>query len=279
MNRGEDMKAKISKVILYIVLIFIAIICFMPFYIMIINCTQSSADIAQKIMFLPGKSFMANYRRMQASVNIWYGFKNSVIISALNTALSAYFGALTAYAFSKFKFKGNKVLFVIVLSTMMFPSQLGLIGLFKVYTSLHLVNNRLSLILPGIANANLVFFIKLYIDAAVNDSIIESARIEGCGEFKIFNKVVLPIITPSIATMSMFNFITVWNSYLVPLTVLYDEKKYTLPIMTAMAKGVYRTDYGASYMCIAISMIPIMIVFLFCSKFIIGGLTAGSVKE
>lgn len=273
------MKSKVSKVILYIFLILLAVICFMPFYVMIINCTQSSSDIASKLLFLPGKSFMDNYHRMMASVNMWNGFKNSLIISVSTTVLSGYFGAMTAFAFSKYRFKGRKILFIIILATMMFPSQLVMIGFFKVCTVFGLINNRLSLIIPGIANANFVFFVKLYTDSTVNNAILESARIDGCGEFRMFNKIVLPIISPSIATMSMFTFINTWNSYLIPLVVLYDEKKYTVPIMTAMAKGVYRTDYGATYMCIALSMIPIMIVFLFCSKYIIAGLSAGAVKE
>ncbi|AOT69312.1 carbohydrate ABC transporter permease [Geosporobacter ferrireducens] len=268
-----------STIILYFLLILLAILCFLPFYMMMINSTHTSNDIATQLNILPGNAFTNNYRRMMESVNMWQGFKNSLIISVSSTALAAYFGALTAYGFSKYKFKGSKVLFGILLGSMMFPSQLGLIGFFKVCSELNLINKHLALIIPAIANANFAFFVKLYIDAAVPNEIVESARIDGCGEFKIFNKIVIPIITPSIATMSIFTFIASWNSYLVPLVVLYDEQKYTVPILTAMAKGVYRTDFGAVYVAIAMSMVPIMIVFAFCSKYIIGGLTAGAVKQ
>ncbi|SET71234.1 multiple sugar transport system permease protein [Natronincola peptidivorans] len=272
-------KAKLSNITLYIILMGLAVLTFLPFYIMMINATRTSNEIATQLNFLPGSALIDNYRRMRSAVDIWQGFKNSLIISISSTALAAYCGALTAYGFAKYKFKGNKVLFWVVLGTMMFPAQLGLIGFFRVCSALNLINNRLALILPAIANANLVFFVKLYIDAAVPNEVIESARIDGCSEFMIFNKIVIPMIIPSIATMSIFAFIQSWNNYLIPLVVLYDESKYTVPILTAMAKGVYRTDFGAVYVAVALSIVPIMIAFLFCSKYIIGGLTAGAVKE
>lgn len=272
-------KRFISNITLYFFLMFLAIICFLPFYIMIINSTHSSVDISTKLNLLPGTEFINNYKSMSSSVNIWQGFKNSLIVSLSSTVLAAYFGALTAYGFSKYKFKGNKIFFWIMVGSMMVPSQLGMIGFFNVIAKFGLINNLLALILPAIANANVVFFVKLYIDSAVPDSIIESARIDGCSEFMIFNRIVIPMIIPSIATMSIFTFINSWNSYLVPLVVLYEQKKYTVPLLTAIAKGVYRTDYGAVYVATAMSMVPIMIVFAFCSKYIIGGMTTGAVKE
>lgn len=268
----------VGKVILYIFLIALAVLCFIPFYIMIINATHSNAEIASRLSLVPGKDFLNNYNRMQERINIWNGFKNSIIISFSATLLAAYFGGLTAYGFSKFKFKGNKLLFAVVLMTLMIPPQLGILGFFRVIRFFNLMNSRLALILPAIATANIVFFMKLYIDSSVPDSLMESARIDGCGEFKIFNRIVMPIITPALATMSIFTFISSWNNYLTPLIVLNDEDKYTVPILTAMAKGTYQTDFGAVYMCIALSIVPIIIVFLFCSKYIIGGVTVGAVK-
>jgi multiple sugar transport system permease protein len=271
-------KSNIAKLLIYIALILLALVCFIPFYVMIINSTQNNGDLAAKLSLLPGKAFLDNYHRLESRVNIWTGFKNSIIISTSATLLAAYFGSLTAYAFSKYKFKGSKILFAIVLVSLMIPPQLGLLGFFKVIKSLHLMNTRLALILPSIATANIVFFMKLYIDSSVPDSLIEASRIDGCGEFRTFNTIVFPIIVPAVATMSIFTFIVNWNSYLVPMIVLNDESKYTVPIMTAMARGVYQTDFGAIYVCVALSMIPIMLVFLFCSKYIIGGLTVGAVK-
>lgn len=264
--------------ILFILLALLAIVCFFPFYIMIINSTQTNAVLSQQLALVPGGEFINNYLRMNELVHIWTGFKNSLIIAVSATALSGYFGALTAYSFAKFKFKLSKPLFAVVLSSIIVPPQLAIVGFYDICNKLHLVNSFGSLIIPAIANASLVFFVRYYIQDAVPDSILESARLDGCGELKIFNRIVLPMIIPSIATMSIFTFVNSWNSYLIPLFMLSDDEKYTVPIKVALAKGVYQNDYGAVYSGIALSIIPIMIVFSFCSKYIIGGLTAGAVK-
>jgi multiple sugar transport system permease protein len=268
----------IGDILLYILLIGLAIICFMPFYFMIVNATHDNAHIAQGLNLLPGKYTWANYLKMSSRVNIWRGFLNSLIVSGVGTALLAYFGTLTSYGFSKYKFPGNKFLFWIILCSMMVPAQLSIIGFYDVVNKLKLMNNLLALIIPMIANAQFVYFVKLYIDSTLPDSIIESARIDGCSEIGIFNKMVLPIASPSIATMGMFNFISSWNQLLIPQIVLKKSSLHTIPIIVATAKGVYRTDFSAAYMAIALSVIPILIAFAFFSKQIIGGVTAGSVK-
>lgn len=271
-------KLGILDIILYIFLIGLAIICFLPFYFMIINATHNNAAIAQGLNFLPGKYTLANYAKMSERVNIWRGFLNSLIVSGVGTALLAYFGTLTAYGFSKYKFVGNKTLFWVILCSMMIPPQLSVIGFYNVVQKLKLLNNHLALILPMIASAQFVYFVRLYLDTALPDSIIESARIDGASEFGIFNRMVLPIASPSIATMGMFNFINSWNQLLVPQIVLRKEALQTVPILVANAKGIYRTDYAAASMAIALSVIPILIAFAFFSKRIIGGVTAGAVK-
>lgn len=275
----SSFKEKIGTILLYAFLIALAVLCFLPFYLMIMNATHTSADISQKLNLLPGKAFAENYRVLSESVKVWVGFRNSLIVSGIGTALSAYVGALTAYGFSKYKFLGNNLLFWIILGSMMVPPQLGIIGFFTICSKLNLIDNLLALILPMMANAQLVFFVKLYMDSAVPDSLIEAARIDGASEFGIFNRIILPVCVPSIATMSMFTFITSWNNLITPSIVLQSESNYTLPLFTVMAKGVYRTNFGAVYAAIAISIVPIMVAFAFCSKYIIGGITAGAVKE
>ena len=275
----ESQGSKIVRVFIYIFLIAFAVVCFLPFYLMIVNATRDSGAIAASLSLIPGKEFLNNYGRMRdAGTNIWLGFKNSIFISVTGTLLSAYFGSLTAYGFSMYRFKGRKALFWILMGSMMIPAQLGLIGFFKVINVLNLYGSQWALILPVIANANFVFFVKGYIDTVVPASTVESARIDGAREVGIFNKIVIPMIVPSIATMSIFTFVSLWNSYITPLIVLNDQNKYTIPVITAIARGVYQNDFGAVYVVIALSMVPIIVVFSFCSKYIIGGLTAGSVK-
>ena len=174
-KKNDAAKFTLSKAVLYILLIFLAILCFLPFYIMIINSTHSNTELSSKLMLLPGKSLMENYKRLLENVNIWRGFFNSLFISVCVTILSGYFSALTAYGFSKFKFKGNNALYWVVLGTMMIPGQLGLIGFFQLSKSLNILNTYWPLILPSIANAGTVFFIKGYTDSAIHASLIESA--------------------------------------------------------------------------------------------------------
>ena len=268
----------IKKIFLYLALAILAILCFLPFYIMIINATHTNSEIATTLSLKPGTAFMANYNRLLQSQPIWRGLLNSLIIASSVTVVSGYFSALTAYGFSKFKFKGNTILFWILLATMMIPTQLGMIGLFQLVKNLNLLDSYWPLIVPSIASPAAVFFIKGYTDGAVSNSLIEAARIDGCSEFRIFNSIVLPLIFPSVATMSIFTFISTWNNFLIPLILLFDPKKFTLPIMVMLARGTYQTEYGAVFAGIAISIVPIMIAFIFLSKKIVGGLTIGGVK-
>ena len=279
-KRNTEGKAKkvVGKVFLYAFLILLAVVSFLPFFIMLIDCTHSNAEIATKLWIIPGSDLIANYHRLIANENIWQGFLNSLFVATSITIVSGYASAVVAYGFSRYKFKGNGVLYMVVLATMMIPGQLGIIGMYQLMTKLHLVNNFLSLILPSIANASSVFFIKGYTDGAVHESLIEAARIDGAKEFPIFNKIALPLMIPSVATMSIFTFINTWNNYLTPLILMQDSSKYTLPIMIVAAKGVYKTDFGAIYTGVAISVVPIMIAFIAMSKKIVGGLTIGGVK-
>ncbi|MBX4263353.1 carbohydrate ABC transporter permease [Clostridium estertheticum] len=277
-NDNKEIGKIISKTVLYIALIALAILCFLPFFIMIINATHTNGEIATTLSLTPGTSLMANYHRLLESQPIWNGLVNSVVIAIAVTAVSGYFSALTAYGFSKFRFKGNKILFWVLLGTMMIPTQLGMIGLFQLVKKLGLLDSYLPLIIPAIATPASVFFIKGYTDGAISRSLIEAARIDGCTEFKIFNRIVLPLIFPSVATMSIFTFIQTWNNFLIPLILLFDPTKFTLPIMVMLARGTYQTEYGAVFAGVAISIVPIMIAFIFLSKKIVGGLTVGGVK-
>lgn len=277
-KKAKHNNITVGKIFLYICLILLAVVCFLPFYLMLMDATHDNGEIATQLWLIPGSSFMANYTRLTVNVDIWGGFFNSLFVSVSVTIVSGYFSALTAYGFSKYKFKGNSKLYWIVLGTMMVPGQLGLIGFYQLMSKIGLVDNYLSLILPTIATAGSVFFIRGYTDGAVNESLLEAARIDGCSELSIFHKIAFPLIMPSVATMSIFTFIGTWNNYLFPLVMLSTQSKFTLPILLVVAKGVYKTDFGAVYAGVSISVVPIMIAFVFMSKKIIGGLSIGGVK-
>lgn len=270
---------KTSVIFLYIFLILLAVICYLPFYIMIINGTRTTTQINLGLSLLPGKGTAENYVKMQESMNIWRGFLNSILVAVPSTLFAGYFGALTAYAFSKFRFKGNRILFWLVLATMMVPTQLGLVGYYQLAGKLHLIDTLWALILPSIANAGTVFFLKMYIDANLNNTILEASRIDGGNEFYIFNKIVFPIIMPGVAMISILNFVFYWNNYITPLALLNSKSKYTLPILIALVKGTYKQNIGSQYLAIGISIVPIIISFMFFSRYIISGVAAGAIKE
>lgn len=215
-----------TQILVYGFMILLTIISFMPFYIMIINSTRSNLDILNGLSLLPGKSLGENYEIMMKQLNIWRGFRNSLTISVPFTILSAYFGALTAYGFAVYNFKGKKFAFAFVLGTMMIPQQLGLIGYFELNNKLGLLDTYIPLIIPAITNTMTIFFIKQYVEQSLSKSLVEAARIDGASEIAIFHRIALPIMVPAIATQSIFNFVGSWNNYISPLVLLFSEEKY-----------------------------------------------------
>ncbi len=273
-----EKRSLIKSILLYTFLIFMALMCIIPFYMMIINSTRSNVEISQGIWLTPGDQLFANYEIIKGKVNIWMGFANSVIIAVPAVLLSAFFSALTAYGFAKFRFKGRNVLFFIILGTMMIPQQLGLIGFYDLMVNFRLIDSYLPLIIPNIANAAMVFFIKSYIESSIPDSLIEAGLIDGASEMYIFNKIIIPLAMPSIATMSIFTFIYKWNDLINPLVLLNSAHKFPMPIVISNIRGLYEANFGAIYLGITISVTPIIIVVISFSKQLISGLTVGAVK-
>jgi len=266
------------KLLLYTFLIFLAVLCLSPFYVMIINATYSSPELMVGLYLLPGRFTVDNYRSMTAMINIWQGFANSLTITLGSTLLSAYFGTLTAFGMAKYQFRGRAVLFGIIMISMMVPSQLGIIGYFRLCSSFKLLDTFYPLILPAIANASTVFFVMQYMRTMLPDSLIEAARIEGCGEIRVFHSVALPMVKAAIATMSIFNFVSSWNNFMTPMIVLLNQKNFTLPLLIMNLRGGFSRDFGATYSGIALSIVPILLVYTFMSRQVTDGITAGAVK-
>lgn len=268
----------VGRTFLYIFLIFMALICIVPFYMMVINSTHSNEEVASQLWLTPGDQLVANYEIIQKKVNIWLGFVNSVIIALPSVILSAFFSTLTAYGFAKFNFRFKNVLFWLVLATMMVPLQLGLIGFYDLCVQLGLIDSFIPLILPLIANPAMVFFIKSYIESSVPDSLIEAGLIDGASEFYIFKNIIFPLAMPSIATMSIFTFINKWNDLMTPLVLLNSGSKFPMPVVVANIRGLYETNFGAIYLGVTISVIPIITIVVIFAKQLISGLTVGAVK-
>ncbi len=275
------MATKIKKSILYILLILLAVICLLPFLLMIVNATRSGREIMTSFTLIPGHSTAENWTAVSSFFNLFAGMWNSVKIAVPATILTAYFSSMTAYALAIYDFRGKNVIFATILVFMMIPGQLGLLGFYNLVRTLHMVDSYMPLIIPAIAAPGTVFFLRQYTLSALPPSLLEAARIDGASELHIFHRIVLPIISPGIATMAIGAFIGNWNSYLVPLILINSPKKFTLPVMIASLNSSkdIATNQGAIYLAVAISVIPVLIVFSFCSKYIISSISAGSVKE
>ena len=273
--------AKMKKGIIYLCLSLLAAICFLPFLLMIVNATRSGVEITHSFTLIPSSHLKDNLEALFAYVNLFKGFRNSLLVAIPATILTAYFSSITAYAMAVYRFKGNAWLFKILVVFMMIPAQLSLIGFYNLCQKLHMVDSYLPLIIPAIASPGTVFFLRQYVQSTLSKALLEAARIDGAGELHIFHKIVLPIMAPGIATMSIGAFIGNWNNYLVPLILLNTPDKMTLPVMisTLNAATDLQKNQGAIYLGVAISVVPILIVFCFCSKYIISSITAGSVKE
>ena len=282
----------LTKVLCYIFLILLALVCIIPFYLMLVNATRTNTQIDYGVSLLPGTAVIENFKtlflgRLDAEtgmrgggLNILRGFFNSAAIAVSATVLAGYFSALTAWGFSMYKFRGNKFLFGLILAVIMIPPTVSVIGFYKLIVNLGMYDTWWPLILPAIASPYTVFFLRQFIQSSFHPALLEAARIDGAKELYIFHKLGLPLITPAIATMSIFGFLSSWNNYLLPLTVLNSQKKYTLPLLIQMLNTTtYYRDQGALYAGVAISIIPIMIAFVFLSRYILGGLSFGAVKE
>lgn len=267
--------------IVYLFLAFMVIVAVIPFWIVIINSTRDGMSIStQGITLIPGTSLIENYKILVKNVDIGRGFLNSLKIAVMVTVLSGYFSALTAYGFHMYNFKGKNVLFGIILVFMMVPSQLAFLGYVKWMTQLGLMDTHAALIIPSIASIGTVFFLRAYISAALSKEIIESARMDGAGELYIFHRIALPLMAPGVATMSIFTFIGSWNNYLSARVILSSKQNETLPMVISSLKAlkIWYLNQGAIYLGFAISIVPIVVVFIFASKYLIENISAGAVK-
>ena len=286
MNTQESERGRlhlfIARVVVYTVLIFLSFLCLFCFYMLIINSSRSNAELQAGFSALPRGHFAENLKNAwnDASINIPRGMMNSFFIAACSAVLKTYFSALTAYGIHVYDFKLKKAAFLFIMAVMMIPPQVSAVGFIQLMYKLKLTNNYLPLILPGIAAPVVFFYMKQYMESVLPMEIVESARIDGAGEFRIFNQIVLPVLKPAIAVQMIFSFVESWNNYFIPALLLDKAEMKTVPIMIAQLRSAdySKFDMGKVYMFILLAILPVLVVYLFLSKFIIKGVTAGSVK-
>ena len=273
--------SSIKRILIFAVCLVLLVISLLPFAIMLVNATRSTIQIQQHaVSLIPSTYLMKNMAVLLGkSFNPAVGFMNSTIISVGTTALATYFSTMTAYALVVYEWKLRDGFFKFILAIMMIPAQITMIGFYQMVYKVHMTNQLSMLILPAIASPAMVFFMRQYMVGALSIEIVQSARIDGAKELYIFNKIALPIMKPAIATQAIFTFVSSWNNLFTPLVLLTDQKRYTLPIMISLLRGdIYKTEYGAVYLGLALTALPLIVVYFLLSRYIIAGVALGSVK-
>ena len=275
--------SRIRSIVAHVVLIILSFMCLFFFYVLIVNASHSHAELQKGFSALPGKYFWKNLMNVanDGSFPMFRGILNSIIVSGCSAVLCTYFSSLTAYGLYAYDFKARNVAFTFIMAILVMPTQVTAMGFLRLITKMGMYDSLLPLIIPSIASPAVFYFMYSYLQSSLPLSLVEAARIDGSGEFHTFNRIVLPIMKPAIAVQAIFTFVGSWNNYFVPALVIQSKNKMTVPILIATLRGAdyMNFDMGKIYMMITVAIVPIIIVYLLLSKFIIAGVTLGGVKE
>ncbi len=278
-KKGLGLHAR--RVIAYVVLCIITFFCLFWFYILFINATRSNGELQAGFTLAPSSHLWENWLNLvHGTLPVWRGMFNSLIVATCSAALCVYFSTMTAYAIHAYEFKLKKFIYPFILMIMMIPTQVTALGFVQLVSNMKLEDNFIPLIVPSVAVPVTFFYMKQYMESSLPLSLIEAARIDGSGEFRTFNSIVLPLMKPAIAVQAIFTFVSSWNNYFTPALILHNDKMKTLPILIAQLRAAdwLKFDMGQVYVMIAFSIFPVIVVYLILSKHIVQGVALGSVK-
>ena len=269
------------RLIAYIVLVLVSFLCLFWFYVLFINATRSNSELTKGFTAVPSTHLLENWINLKnGTLPIFNGIINSLFVALASAVLSTYFSTMTAYAIHAYDFRLKKFMFTFILAVMMIPTQVTALGFLQLIDKMKLDDSFIPLIVPAVAAPAVFFYMKQYMDATLPLSLVEAARIDGSGEFRTFNQIVVPLMKPAIAVQAIFCFVTSWNNYFTPALVLHTDTKKTLPILIAQLRSAdwLKFDMGQVYVMIAFSIFPVIVVYLLLSRYIVGGVTLGGVK-
>lgn len=289
-THSNSQMIKIRTTIVTIIMILLAIISLLPIYILVVNATRTSVDISGNgISLIPGLNLFNNIGTLMdwsATNKIQYdafiGYRNSGIIAFSTTILTVLFSGMTAYGLVVYDFKLKNIAYTIILAVMMIPVQVTSVGFYQFMSRLGLTDSYIPLIIPAVAAPAVVFFMRQYMKSSFPLEIVEAARIDGCGEYRTFFTIGIPMMKPAFAVQAIFAFVANWNNYYTPSMILISREKsqLTLPMMVnTIISNDKLNDFGANYSAIMLSIIPVVIVYFVFSKFIVEGVALGGVKE
>ena len=285
---GYQTQVLIKSALIYAALILLTLVCLLPIWILVVNSTHTHNEIIAKVHLIPGTSLFANIKTLKENslYNSFYnpirGMINSLVIAGGCCALTVFFSGLTAYGLVVYDFKLKGPAFVFILAVMMVPTQVTAVGFMNLLIQMNLLDSYIPLIVPSIAAPAIVFFMRQYMLSSFPLDIIEAARIDGSNEFRTFLTISIPMMKPAFAVQAIFAFIQKWNDYYTQSIVLVSGKRnqLTMPMMVQKVISIDRNpDTGANYAAIFLSIVPVVVIYVILSKFIIGGVAAGGVKE
>ena len=281
-NEKAKLSLVLSRVLAYGFIVFLCFLCLFCFILLVLMASKSNSQLQGAFSIRWGGNFLTNLKNAwnDASINIPRGMVNSFIVAMTSAVITTYFSALTAYGVHVYNFKGKNFVFTFIMAIMVIPSQVSAVGFIQLAYKFGLTNKLWLLIVPGIAAPVVFFYMKQYLESVLPLDMVEAARMDGSNEFRIFNEIVLPIMKPAVAVQMIFSFVSSWNNFFMPALLLTKEQYKTVPIMIAQLRSAdySKFDMGKVFMFILLAILPVMIVYMFLSRFIIKGVTSGSVK-
>lgn len=271
-KKGMGIHAR--RILAYVVLILVSFLCLFWFYVLFVNATRSHGELTKGFTPIPSTYLLKNWQGVMAgTLPIVRGMFNSLFVALCSAALCTYFSTMTAYAIHVYDFKIKKFMFTFIMAVMTIPTQVTALGFLQLVSDMKLEDNFIPLIVPAIAAPVTFFYMKQYMESALPLSLVEAARIDGSGEFRTFNTIVVPLMKPAIAVQAIFTFVSSWNNYFTPALILHNDKMKTLPILIAQLRSAdfLKFDMGQVYVTIAFSIFPVIVVYLILSKFIVQG--------
>lgn len=269
-----------KKFILHFLLIIGALVSFFPFYWLVVTSTRTTSDFMRfPPVLIPGDKLLINMQKVFQNINFFGALTNTVFVAGITTFGVLFFCSMAGFFFAKFDFPAKKQLFLGLLATMMIPSQLGLVPLFIIMQKLGWGGSFKALIVPSLASAFGIFWIRQYAQEGIHDELINAGKIDGCSNFRLYWNIGLPIMGPAIAFLGIFTFMGSWNNYMWPLIIINDPKKYVIQVSLSQLNGIYNTDYAMVMAGTFMATIPLIIVFLLFSKRFISDIAAGAIKD
>lgn len=256
-----------------------ALIMLAPFYVMFVFATHSRSEIFN----LPpplwfGDDLLANLKILSERLPFWRNLGWSIYVALASTALTLLFCSMGGYAFALMEFRFKKPLFTLVMATMLLPSFMNMIPTFMIMDVLGWIDQHRALYIPGAASAFGIFLMRQFAQSAVPRELVEAARMDGCGEFGIYWRIVLPLLKPALGTLGLITFIASWNNFIGPLIVMRSADNYTLPLALRSLQTPVNTEWGAMMAGSAVATLPLLVLFVLSSRQLIAGLTTGAVK-